>query len=92
MTYVPQVHENSKFIKQGEQEQVQSAGGYHLISNQENVERKKKKKDNQLYSMALPCRISKYRIQIWHKGVRCLPVEYVHSFVLDFLLQHRWYV
>ena len=40
MTYVPQVHENSKFIKQGEQEQVQSAGGYHLISNQENVERK----------------------------------------------------
>ena len=43
MTYVPQVHENSKFIKQGEQEQVQSAGGYHLISNQENVERKKKK-------------------------------------------------
>ena len=42
MTYVPQVHENSKFIKQGEQEQVQSAGGYHLISNQENVERKKK--------------------------------------------------
>ena len=41
MTYVPQVHENSKFIKQGEQEQVQSAGGYHLISNQENVERKK---------------------------------------------------
>ena len=40
MTYVP--HENSKFIKQGEQEQVQSAGGYHLISNQENVEKKKK--------------------------------------------------
>ena len=46
MTYVPQVHENSKFIKQGEQEQVQSAGGYHLISNQENFERKKKNKIN----------------------------------------------
>ena len=27
-------------LKQGEQEQVQSAGGYHLVSNQENVERK----------------------------------------------------
>ena len=28
--------------KQGEQEQVQSAGGYHLVSNQENVDRKNK--------------------------------------------------
>ena len=31
-------------LKQGEQEQVHSAGGYHLASNQENVDRKKKKK------------------------------------------------
>ena len=42
-------------LKQGEQEQVQSAGGYHLVSNQKNVERKKnnynlklKKKMNQV--------------------------------------------
>ena len=41
MTYVPHVHENSKFIKKGEQEQLQSTGGYNLVSNQENVERKK---------------------------------------------------
>ena len=51
MTYVPRVHENSKFIKQGEQEQVQSAGGYHLISNQENGERKKKKKKKKSRSL-----------------------------------------
>ena len=33
-------------LKQGEQEQVQSAGGYHLISNQENVEKKNEKTHN----------------------------------------------
>ena len=35
-------------LKQGEQEQVQSAGGYHLICNQENVERKKNEKTHNL--------------------------------------------
>ena len=30
-------------LKQGEQEQVQSAGGYHLVSNQENIEKNKSK-------------------------------------------------
>ena len=35
-------------LKQGEQEQVQSAGGYHLISNQENVEKKKNEKTHNL--------------------------------------------
>ena len=29
-------------LKQDEQEQVQSEGGYHLVSNQENVENKMK--------------------------------------------------
>ena len=28
-------------LKQGEQEQVQNAGGYHLVSNKENIDSKK---------------------------------------------------
>ena len=32
----------ANLLKQGEQEQVQSAGGYHLVSTQENVDRKNK--------------------------------------------------
>ena len=31
-------------LKKGEQEQLQSAGGYNLVSNQENVDRKKMKR------------------------------------------------
>ena len=35
----------------------------------------KRRKDNQLQSMKLPCRISKLSSSMWHKGVRWHHVE-----------------
>ena len=35
----------------------------------------KRRKDNQLQSLMLPCRISKFSSSMWHKGVRWLHVE-----------------
>ena len=42
----------------------QHAGGKWLIRDT------KRRKDNQLQSLKLPCRISKLSSQMWHKGVR----------------------
>ena len=42
----------------------QHAGGKWLIHDT------KRRKDNQLQSLKLPCRISKLSSYIWHKGVR----------------------
>ena len=42
----------------------QHAGGKWLIHDT------KRRKDNQLQSLKLPCRISKLSSQVWHKGVR----------------------
>ena len=42
----------------------QHAGGKWLIHDT------KRRKDNQLQSLKLPCRISKLSSQMWHKGVR----------------------
>ena len=45
------------------------AGGKWLIHDT------KRRKDNQLQSLKLPCRISKLRRKMWHKGVRWHRVE-----------------
>ena len=42
----------------------QHAGGKWLIHDT------KRRKDNQLQSLKLPCRISKLSSKMWHKGVR----------------------
>ena len=47
----------------------QHAGGKWLIHDT------KSRKDNQLQSLKLPCRISKLSSQMWHKGVRWHHVE-----------------
>ena len=47
----------------------QHAGGKRLIHDT------KRRKDNQLQSLKLPCRISKLSSYMWHKGVRYLILE-----------------
>ena len=47
----------------------QHAGGKWLIHDT------KRRKDNQLQSLKLPCRISKLSSLMWHKGVRWRRVE-----------------
>ena len=47
----------------------QHAGGKWLIHDT------KRRKDNQLQSLKLPCRISKLSSKMWHKGVRWHRVE-----------------
>ena len=47
----------------------QQAGGKWLIHDT------KRRKDNHLQSLKLPCRISKLSSYIWHKGVRWHHVE-----------------
>ena len=47
----------------------QHAGGKWLIHDT------KRRKDNQLQSLKLPCRISKLSCYMWHKGVRWHHVE-----------------
>ena len=47
----------------------QHAGGKWLIHDT------KRRKDNQLQSLKLPCRLSKLSSKMWHKGVRWHRVE-----------------
>ena len=47
----------------------QHAGGKWLIHDT------KRRKDNQLQSLKLPCRISELSSKMWHKGVRWHRVE-----------------
>ena len=53
-----------RFKKNDFQKVDQHAGGKWLIHDT------KRRKDNQLQSLKLPCRISKLGSQMWHKGVR----------------------
>ena len=55
----------------------QHAGGKWLIHDT------KRRKDNQLQSVKLPCRISKLSSKMWHKGVRWHRVE---SNILKYLV------
>ena len=51
----------------------QHAGGKWLIHDT------KRRKDNQLQSLKLPCRISKLSSKMWHKGVRSTVLNPIFS-------------